>query len=59
MFDNEENKHKKSGNEIINTLVKNSEEKQNCKVVFFSGSYNSRELNKTEGSMPVAILYQN
>ncbi|GGG88482.1 hypothetical protein GCM10011416_00930 [Polaribacter pacificus] len=58
-FDNVENKHKKDGNEIRNALVKNSEEKQNFKVVFFSGSYNSRELNETGGSMPVSILYQN
>lgn len=58
-FDSIENKHGKDANEIRNNLIKNTKEKQNFKVIFFSGSYNSREINETGGSMPVSILYQN
>ena len=58
-FDNIENKQNKDVNEIRNDLIKNTKEKQNFKVIFFSGSYNSREINETGGSMPVSILYQN
>ena len=58
-FDNVENKHNKDASEIRNNLVKFAEKNKNFKVVFFSGSYNSREINETGGSIPVYILYQN
>jgi CheY-like chemotaxis protein len=58
-FENIDFKHRKDGNEIKNDLVKFSKESKSFKVVFFSGSYNSREINETGGSLPVSILYQN
>lgn len=58
-FENIDYKHKKDGNEIKNDLAKFSVENKNLKIVFFSGSYNSREINETGGSIPVSILYQN
>ena len=58
-FESIDNKQSRDINEIRNNLLKNTIEKQNFKVIFFSGSYNSRELNKTGGSIPVSILYQN
>lgn len=58
-FDNVENKQNKDVNEIRNSLVKFAEKNGTFKVIFFSGSYNSREINETGGSIPVSILYQN
>lgn len=58
-FDLIENKHVKDSNEIRNDLNKFVTNNKNSKVVFFSGSYNSREPNLTGGSMPVSVLYQN
>lgn len=58
-FDLIENKHIKDSNEIRNDLNKFVTNNKNSKVVFFSGSYNSREPNLTGGSMPVSVLYQN
>lgn len=58
-FENIDYKHKKDGNEIKNDLSKFPLKKKNSKIVFFSGSYNSREVSETGGSIPVSILYQN
>lgn len=58
-FDNVDNNHRKDSNEIRNALNTFVTQKQISKVIFFSGSYNSRVMNDTGGSIPVAILYQN
>jgi CheY-like chemotaxis protein len=58
-FSNVENTHRKDANDIRNDLIKCTQIKQNFKVIFFSGSYNAREINETGGSIPVSVLYQN
>jgi CheY-like chemotaxis protein len=58
-FDNVLNKHHKDGIAIRNKLNYFAAENKDFRLIFFSGSINSRSLNDNVGHVPVSILYQN
>lgn len=58
-FDNIDNKHDRTSDEIRNRLEKEAEEGKSFKVYFFSGSISSRKINDFSGFLPVVALYQN
>lgn len=58
-FDNVENVHHRTANEIRNRLAVETQRIKNFKVVFFSGSKSARKLDGNIGYIPVSVLYQN
>jgi CheY-like chemotaxis protein len=58
-FDNILNKQDKTALEIRERLNKLTKSTNDYKVVYFSGSKNSRKLEDNIGYIPVSILYQN
>lgn len=58
-FDNIENAHRDNAVDIRNKLTIFPEKNPNLKIVYFSGSKNSRKRDGNIANIPVSILYQN
>lgn len=57
-FTNPKNKHEKHQDKIKQELL-NLSEKNNMMMVFFSGSFGCRSINKNNASIPTEIIYKN